>query len=155
MKKFRSLLLTHVKALVFSTFSFCSAAWGGQSVTLGWDAETSTNVAGYVVYYGTNSGQYVYRVDAGTNLSLTVTNLQAGNTYYFAITAYDSNRMESVPSSEIAYLVPGILLLSAGATPGSPMIIKFPGAQSRWYELQASADLRTWGTIYQITNTIA
>lgn len=155
MQKFRALLLMQVKALLFSMMSCCSAAWGGESITMGWDPDPDTNVVGYVIYYGTNSGQYVYRVDAGANLSVTLTNLQAGLKYYFAVTAYNAQRVESVPSGEITYLVPGILLLSAGVKTSDPMIVKFPVAQARWYELQASVDLRAWGTIWQITNTVA
>ncbi len=154
MYKFRACPLTQVKAILFSVMSVCSAAWGGQSITLGWDPGSDTNVTGCVVYCGTNSGQYPFRVDAGTNLSVTLTNLQAGLTYYFAVTAYDAQLVESVPSGEITYLVPGILLLSAGANPGDPMIIKFPVALSHWYELQAAVDLRAWATIWQMTNVI-
>ena len=154
MYKIRTFLLTQVIVVIFSMVSVCAAAWGGQSIALGWDPDLDTNVVGCVVYYGTNSGQYPFRVDAGANLSPTLTNLQAGLTYYFAVTAYDAQLVESVPSGEITYLVPGILLLSAGANPGDPLVIKFPVALSHWYELQASVDLLVWATIWQMTNVV-
>jgi len=147
--------------------SISSAVQAGQNVTLGWNAET--NVAGYVLYYGTNSGSYTsnytYRIDAGTNLSATATNLQPGQNYYFAVTAYNSARAESAPSTPIAYLVTGILTM-APPSKTTPLTIKFPVAPGHTYIVQGSTDLKKWTNLwsmgtassnawvsYQITNT--
>jgi hypothetical protein len=102
---------------------------------------------GYVVYYGTNSGIYSSRVDIGSDTSINITNLQEGLTYYFAITAYDSQYVESAPSPEISYVVPGLLLIQPLTNPGDPIVLSFPVAPSHWYEIQVSANLTAWKTI--------
>ncbi len=79
----------------------------GRSVTLGWTAGVGTNVAGYYVYTGTASRSYQAKLDTGTNLTATISNLVASQTYYFAATAYDALGNESLPSAEVS--VPGAL----------------------------------------------
>ncbi|HWF19513.1 MAG TPA: fibronectin type III domain-containing protein [Verrucomicrobiae bacterium] len=136
-----------VLALFFITFS--AAAQNGQSFTLAWNPSPDPTVAGYVVYYGTSSGNYTTRMDVGTNTTATITNLQPGVTYYFAVTDYNSDGVESAPSGEISLLVPGIVKLRPNGFPGGIMLILFPVLPSHWYEVQASTDLKTWATIGQ------
>jgi hypothetical protein len=71
------------------------------SVTLAWDPSASTNVAGYVVYYGVATGAYTNFVAAGNATNTTITGLVAGTTYYFAATALDADGLESGYSTEI------------------------------------------------------
>ncbi|HTX22246.1 MAG TPA: fibronectin type III domain-containing protein [Candidatus Aquilonibacter sp.] len=119
------------------------------SVSLAWNPSSDTNVVGYNVYYGTTSGDYTGKVQAGNVSAITISNLTCGTTYYFAATAFDSAGNESGFSNEAQFIVPGVLALSAGANPGDPAVIKFPVAPSHWYEIQASTDLHTWTTIGQ------
>jgi hypothetical protein len=79
----------------------------GASVTLAWDPNPEGNLAGYKVYYGTASGSYSIKVDVGNWTSLTISNLEAGRTYYFAATAYDTGGEESGKSNELRYDTPG------------------------------------------------
>jgi hypothetical protein len=67
-----------------------------------WDPSGDSDVVGYNVYYGTQSGHYTTEVNAGNTTTYTVSNLQAGSTYYFAVTAYDSYGYESAYSNEVA-----------------------------------------------------
>ena len=131
----------------------------GASVSLGWSASTDTNVVAYNVYYGTVSGDYTSEISVGNVSDVTISNLTAGTTYYFAATAVDANGNESGFSAETAYVVPGTLALSAGAVPGGPMTINFPVASGHSYDVQASADLKNWTTIYttdvEPTNEVA
>jgi hypothetical protein len=106
-------------------------------------------VAGFYLYFGTASGTYSTRVDEGTNTQVTIDGLHEGLTYYFALTAYTAARIESAPAPEIKYVVPGILAVAPGTSPGSPLNIQFPVASGHWYEIQASADLKSWATIWQ------
>ncbi len=78
-----------------------------QQIILAWDASLSPGVAGYFVRYGIDSRQYDHALDAGPATTATVTGLNAGFTYYFAATAYTTNGVESDPSEELSFTVPG------------------------------------------------
>ena len=69
-------------------------------VSLAWDRNTETDIAGYRVYYGTASRAYNWFVDVGNTTTFTVTGLTDGATYYFAATAYDTSHLESTYSVE-------------------------------------------------------
>ena len=75
-------------------------------VTLAWDANTSAGLAGYKVHYGSSSGSYPSVIDVGNNTTYTVSNLQNGTTYYFAVTDYDTSGNESGCSNQVSYSVP-------------------------------------------------
>ena len=74
-------------------------------ITLGWDANSETDLAGYIVYYGTESGAYSESIDVGNTTQHTITGLQDGDTYYLAVTAYDVNNSESGYSAEVLYTI--------------------------------------------------
>ena len=70
------------------------------------DGSPIKNLAGYRIHYGTASAEYTQTI-ALANAGLTryvVDNLPSG-TYYFAITAYNSLGVESLPSGEISTVV--------------------------------------------------
>ena len=96
---------------------FCCRARGSQNVTLAWDANPETNVVGYIVHYGSVSGAYTNAVNVTGSISATVTNLQEGSTYYFAVTAYDGAGVESSFSNEISYTTPAPSLPPARRRP--------------------------------------
>lgn len=83
------------------------------NVTLNWtpptqnvDGTTLTNLAGYDIHYGTASGKYTQTV-AINNPGLAtyvVSNLSPG-TYYFTVTAVNSQGTESPMSSEVSTTV--------------------------------------------------
>jgi hypothetical protein len=106
---------------------FCCPARALQSVFLAWNPSTDSSVAGYTLFYGTNSGDYSYQIDASTNTSVEVTGLVEGQTNYFAVAAYDSQGEQSSLSAPVVYVVPG------GASPaqaGSLQVsLNAPGAQ--------------------------
>jgi hypothetical protein len=120
-----------------------------QGTSLAWDPSPDSNVIGYNVYYGTTSGDYSSMTSVQNITSTTISNLTAGKTYYFAVTAFDANGVESTFSNEIQFIVPGVLTFSKGANPGDPMLIKFPVAPSQSYEVQATSDFQSWATIWQ------
>jgi hypothetical protein len=74
------------------------------SVTLAWDPIVpATNVAGYTVYYGVSPRNYTNAVEVGLATTGVVSNLVAGTTYYFAVTSYSPNGLESDYSSEVVW----------------------------------------------------
>jgi hypothetical protein len=71
-------------------------------VTLAWNASVSM-VDGYWLYYGPASGNYTARIDVGPVTTYTMTGLTSGQTYYFAVAAYDrTDGSESVKSNEMS-----------------------------------------------------
>ena len=72
-------------------------------VTLAWDANTETDLAGYKIHYGTASGVYSHHLDVGDITQYTVTELDDGVTYYLAATAYDGDNNESDYSEELVH----------------------------------------------------
>lgn len=79
-----------------------------QSVTLAWDPSADPAVTGYRLYCGTASGVYTQTIEVGSGTTTLVSNLVDGITYFFAVTDYDSNALESPPSNEISFAAPGI-----------------------------------------------
>ena len=72
------------------------------TATLTWTPNTVTNLTGYNVYMGTQSGGYGAPVSVGTATTYTVGNLIGGSTYYFTVTALNSAGAESLHSSEVS-----------------------------------------------------
>ena len=77
-----------------------------ETITLAWDNDSSQDISGHRIYYGTASGNYQYSIDAGNNTSCSISDLQAGETYYFAATTYNFSNIESDYSAELTYQVP-------------------------------------------------
>jgi hypothetical protein len=55
---------------------------------------------------GTTNGIYIQVTDVKTATTYVVQNLTSGTTYYFAVTAYDSNGVQSPYSNQVSYTVP-------------------------------------------------
>ena len=75
---------------------------GGGTITLAWDANTESDLAGYKVYYGTASGSYGTPVNVGNVTTYQLTGLTPGQVYYLALTAYDPAGYESGFSNEVS-----------------------------------------------------
>src|SRR5215212_8548988 len=77
---------------VMLVVGFVPLSRAAQSVTLAWNANSETNLAGYRLYYGTGTRAYATNVTVD-NLSTTATvsNLLENVTYYFAVTAFCSD----------------------------------------------------------------
>jgi hypothetical protein len=85
-----------------------STTLGG--LTLTWDAVADPNLAGYRVYYGTQARTYLQLPGYGQPVATGTTTYQltdlSPNTYYFAVTAYDSLGNESSYSNEVSRTIP-------------------------------------------------
>src|SRR5688572_25863912 len=71
------------------------ASRGAEQVKLAWDENTESGIAGYRVYYGVGPSAFPNTVDVGLSTTGTVKDLQPGTTYYFAVTAYNADGLES------------------------------------------------------------
>ncbi|MDF0651551.1 MAG: hypothetical protein CV081_05130 [Nitrospira sp. LK265] len=76
----------------------------GGTATLSWDASTGPDLEGYKIYQATASESYGAPIATVIMdfTSYTVTNLEAGTTYFFAVTAYNSDGAESSFSNEVS-----------------------------------------------------
>ena len=99
------------------------------SLTLAWDPDPSSGVAGYRLYEGGASRTYTNVIATGSATTATVSNLISGATYFFAVTAIGTNGVESDFSSEISYTVPlptnippviALIILANGAPHTAP-----------------------------------
>ena len=81
-------------------------AAASHAVELTWSPSTSIDVAGYDVYRGlTSDGPYtMLTTTAATNY--TDTNVQAGQTYYYVLTAVDSSNVQSAFSTIASATIP-------------------------------------------------
>jgi len=102
-----------VLACAVSLSLFCPARMRGGNVGLAWNPSPDARTAGYNLYYGLSSGAYIGSVNAQANPAATITGITPGLTYYFAVTAYDSNGVESALSSEITKRLPILPLITA------------------------------------------
>jgi hypothetical protein len=78
------------------------------NATLTWTASTSSNLKGYNVYRGTQTGgpytKITFTPVVGT--SYTDTTVLAGQTYYYVTTAVDNNNSESDYSNQATAVIP-------------------------------------------------
>ena len=74
-------------------------------LSLSWDANSDPETAGYKIYYGTHSGTYTTVVDIGNYTSCTIADLDEGQSYYVAATAYDATGAESDYSAELCFVI--------------------------------------------------
>jgi hypothetical protein len=94
-------------------------AFAAQQLTLTWDPQSDTDVQGYGVYYTQGAAGppydlygYVAKQELTTpdGPSFTVTNLQQGATYRFAVTAYTSQGTESGFSNQACAQVGDVIV---------------------------------------------
>ena len=81
------------------------------TVTLAWNADPATtnfqtNPVGYKLYVGFTSRNYNQATDVGDATSASFSQLTSGDTYYFAVTAYNAAGIESPYSDEVSYEAP-------------------------------------------------
>ncbi|MBR5646392.1 MAG: hypothetical protein IKX23_07115 [Treponema sp.] len=84
---------------------------GDRQVTLSWNYSVDDTAGGYYIYYGNRPGEYLGRfavegdspVNAGNVTSFTLTGLENGKIYYFAVAAWSSldNRVIGPLSKEV------------------------------------------------------
>jgi hypothetical protein len=91
------------RTAALNAFSISVTSNASEAVTLYWtvpadnsNGTAATNLAGYHVYYGTSAGSLtkVITVDDANDTSQVIANLQSG-TWYFAVTAFNTEKIES------------------------------------------------------------
>jgi hypothetical protein len=70
-------------------------------VTIAWDANTETDIAGYVVEYGPAAAPFSQSADVGNTTTWTLTSALPGTNYSFRVIAYNSNGERSDASAVV------------------------------------------------------
>ena len=97
-----------VASLLLATLAISRAAPG---VTLAWDRNPETNIAGYKLKCETASATTGRTIDSqivyiGNDTTTTVSNLNYSTTYLFTVTAYNTDGLESQPSNQVSHKTP-------------------------------------------------
>lgn len=122
---------------------FFSTSALAEEASLAWDASASSNVGGYRLYFGPSSQNYTTNVDVGMQTSYSISNLTAGNTYYFAVKAYDTSKsIESSFSNEVSKTIAAAVVLKADFTANqtsgtAPLAVSFDASSS-------TGDISSW-----------
>jgi hypothetical protein len=72
-----------------------------QEITLSWDGNSETDIAGYKIYYGNRSRHYGHSINVGNVAEHAFIPLSGIGTLYLAVTAYDTVGNESGYSEEV------------------------------------------------------
>ncbi len=110
--------------LFLTPFWFPSLAKG---LVFEWDRSPEPEVTGYKLYCGTVSGNYTHVYDAGNATEISVSGLISTLTYYVAVSAYNSEGLESALSGEIVVTVPepldiGVSIVDPNSLPAGTTI---------------------------------
>ncbi|MFB9750279.1 fibronectin type III domain-containing protein [Paenibacillus hodogayensis] len=114
---------------------------GSDAAAISWTV--GTGITGYKVYKGTQTGTYASAPLAtlpGTQGSYTATGLEAGNTYYFAVKAVNTDG-ESSYSTEVSVSIPlpaptlSGFEWGTGSTPGTIRATALPGTGTYKYAI--------------------
>src|SRR6478735_3408825 len=90
--------------VVLLTFQCVSqAAELAAPLKLRWDAAADPNVRGYAIYYGRTNQVTLDRIDVGSNLACTLSEVYVGVTYRIYAISYNALMTESIPSNELIY----------------------------------------------------
>jgi PKD repeat protein len=128
---------------------------GNDFISLSWDASELGDLAGYKLYFDTDSSGYPYgnSIDVGNVASYSLSNLALGTTYYLAITTYDTDGNESWFSNEVVGVtrILGVQDLTIGVSEDRMHIIDHApmisfdyydsmGEEQTSYQIQVSVD---------------
>ncbi|WP_224957099.1 Ig-like domain-containing protein [Geomonas subterranea] len=117
----------HVVLLALFALIVPSAAFSS-TVTLQWDPSSDPDLAGYRVYYQANSSAIPFvgsgaaegsaPVDVSASTTASISGLDPGISYYFAVTAYNTSGAESVYSNlvQVKEMVPPVVGITSPAT---------------------------------------
>lgn len=132
-------------ALLVVSFLAILPVFGETSVTLAWNPNAEENVIGYRLYWGTESRSYLFNLTVpAPQTQATVTGLLPGVTYFFAVTAFTNEGLESDYSDEVSYTIPvppSLSYSSADKTVRWPVVAGFVDL------LEVSEDLVIWSQV--------
>jgi hypothetical protein len=158
-RQFGPVLAFAVALTPFIPVQVGAAEVAAPAVSLTWTPNPEANLAGYKLHFGTSSGSYATVVDLGAVPSAPLPPMILGQTYFIALSAYDTEGRESPLSEELTVTAapPGPVAGTGFAT-GSAGLGKlqwrYPstaaGTTDR-FTIESSADLITWSPAGSLT----
>lgn len=167
-KRYLTLIIFLTICFMFGLFLQTGKVFG-MNVTLAWDPNSETDLAGYKIYYGvTNGGPYggtgatqgaspiTIPLSSLANRSLpeyAVTNLP-NNTYYFVLTAYDTEALESGYSNQVSVSPPVTqYALTASVTGGNGIVAPTSGSYASGSTVTLTATPNSGYRVFAWTGT--
>jgi len=85
------MISSHHRPLVIAALLLAASVVAAQAgtVTVSWDPDPDPDVTGYVISWGTASGQYPNSVDVGAKTTHVFTNMPASGKFYYVVRAYN------------------------------------------------------------------
>ena len=113
------------------------------TLTLMWDRSANSDVVGYVVHVGTESGRYSQSFDVGNVTSFAFTGATGGQQYYFAVASYFQGPVIGPLSQEVSGSSNGApTLLNPGTrtgTVGVPLVLQLSGSDPQGHPVSYGA----------------
>jgi len=85
------------------------------TVQIAWEPNKESDLSGYIVFFGTRSGNYTGSVDVGPATSALMNVTDTSSTYYFAVAAYSTSGMRSPLSAEVSWSIAAPSLTNPGS----------------------------------------
>lgn len=147
--------------VLWATLFFLPAEVFAASLLVSWNMNTDADLAGYKVYYGTQSGKYSGYINVDDAVTCRIQGLTCGTTYYIAVAAYDIYNNESRLSAEKTVTIPaqvqagGLKLLSPlnGATLHANPVFSWSGKGFSSFNVYLSTDGKRFSKIYSGSGT--
>lgn len=142
--------------------SIMAADVAAPPVNLAWNTNPESDIAGYKVYFGTESGNYSQIIDAPGRTSAALPQLVIGGTYYLAVSAYNSAGLEGPRSSELVLSATppaatestSFTMAPAGSGTTGTLAWKYPKvttSAAQGFAVYGSEDLVNWNVVQNIT----
>ena len=93
-------------AIAIAGLFILSSSLFAQTPTLQWDPNSESDLAGYIIEYGTVATNPSTSLPVGNVTQRQITGLLPGSTYYFRVVAVNTSGQRSGPSNQVSYTVP-------------------------------------------------
>jgi hypothetical protein len=128
---------------IAATLLLTSTAAAG-TITIAWDPNPESTVAGYIVYVGASAGNYTSSYDVGKTTTFTLPNAVAGTTYHMAVRAYSSSTNLSPMSADLVATIAATAALTAPAPLAPSGTIASTTPTYSWSAVAGAASYSLW-----------